>query len=71
MQDLRACPPTSPVEEPAVTTLPPPTLYTETVAETVCSPLLLAWRATATPARGVPKPPHCCNQVPQEELPCE
>ena len=35
VQDLCTRPPTSPVEEPAATTLPPPTLYTETVAETV------------------------------------
>ena len=50
VQDLRACPRTTPVEEPATTTLPTPTVFTETVAETVQPPLLLAWRATATPA---------------------
>ena len=84
VQDLQAHPPTSPAEdpvtqsdselpnlpldEPAATTSSPPTLYTETVAETVRPPLLLAQRATATPApaRGVPNPPHCGNQVPQE-----
>ena len=50
VQDLRAHPPTTPVEEPATTTLPTPTLFTETVAETVRLPLLLARRTTATPA---------------------
>ena len=75
VQDLQAHPPTSPAEdpvtqldselpnlpsdEPVATTSSPPTLYTETVAETVRPPLLLAQRATATPApaRGVPTPP--------------
>ena len=75
VQDLQAHPPTSPVEdpvtqsdcelpnlpldEPVATTLSPPTLYMETVAETVRPPLLLAQRTTATPvpARGVPNPP--------------
>ena len=59
VQDLHACPPTSPVkdpviqvdcEQPATTTPPTPTLFTETVAETVRPPLLLARRVTATPA---------------------
>ena len=57
VQDLRAHPPTTPVEEPATTTPPTPTLFMETVAETVQPPLLLARRATATPVRGVPNPP--------------
>ena len=75
MQDLQVRPPTAPVEdpvtksdcalpnlpsdEPVATTLSPPTLYMETVVETVRPPLLLARRATATPvpARGVPNPP--------------
>ena len=35
VQDLHACPPTTPVEEPATTTLPTPTFFMETVAETV------------------------------------
>ena len=57
VQDLRVCPPTTPVEELAANTPPTPTLFTETVAETVRPPLLLAQRATAIPARGVPNPP--------------
>ena len=35
VQDLHACPPTTLVEEPATTTPPTPTLFTETMAETV------------------------------------
>ena len=59
VQDLHARPPTSPVEDkviqvdcelPATTKPPTPTLFTETVAEIVRPPLLLARRATATPA---------------------
>ena len=59
VQDLRTHPPTPPVEDPvmqadcelpAMTTPPTPTLLTETVAETVHPPLILARRATATPA---------------------
>ena len=59
VQDLHARPPTSPVEDPviqvdseqpATTTQPTPTLFMETVAETVRPPLLLARRTTATPA---------------------
>ena len=76
VQDLRACPPTSPVEDPviqvdceqpATTTLPTPTLFMETVAETVRPPLLLARRAIATPARGVPRPPTITTKCPRKE----
>ena len=51
VQDLQAHPPINPVEDTLPTTdaLLTPTLWTETVAETVCPPLLLARRATATP----------------------
>ena len=66
VQDLRACPPTTPVEEPAAATSPNPTLFMETVAETVRPPLLLAWRATATPARGVPNPPTVATKCPRK-----
>ena len=84
VQDLRAHPPTSPVEDPVTqfdcelsnlpsdelvaTTLSPPTLYTETVAETVLPPLLLAQRATATPAsaRAVPNPPTIATKCPRK-----
>ena len=66
MQDLCAHPPTTPVEEPAATTSPTPTLFTETVAETVQPPLLLAWRATATPARDVPNPPTVATKCPRK-----
>ena len=76
VQDLRAPPPTSPVkdpviqadcEQPAATTPPTPTLFTETVAETVCPPLLLARRATATPARDVAHPPTITTKCPRKE----
>ena len=85
VQDLQAHPPTSPVEdpvtqsdcelpnlpsdEPVATTSSPPTLYTETVAETVRPPLLLARRATATPAqaRGVPNPPTAATKCPRKD----
>ena len=56
VQDLCVHPPISPVKDPENCELPAaivsstPTLHTETVAETVCPPLLLARRATATPA---------------------
>ena len=66
VQDLHTCPPTTPVEEPAAATLPTPTLFTETVAETVRPPLLLARRATATPARGVPNPPTVATKCPRK-----
>ena len=67
VQDLHAHPPTPPAEDPENCELPAaivsstPTLHTETVAETVHPPLILARRATATPARGVPHPPHYRN----------
>ena len=76
VQDLSACPPTSPVKDPviqvdceqlATTTPPTPTLFTETVAETVQAPLLLARRATATPAGGVPQPPTIATKCPRKE----
>ena len=54
-------------ELPAMTTPPTPTLLTETVAETVRPPLILARRATATPARGVPHPPTIATKCPQKE----
>ena len=84
VQDLQVCPPTAPVkdpvtqsdcelpnmpsDEPVATTSSPPTLYMETVAETVRPPLLLAWRATATPvpARGVPNPPTAETKCPRK-----
>ena len=56
VQDLCTHPPTSPVEDtencepPAAIVSSTPTLHMETVAETVHPPLLLARRATATPA---------------------
>ena len=76
VQDLCACPPTSPVKDPVIqadcelpaTTSPPTaTLFTETVAETVRPPLLLARRAPATPARGVPHPPTITTKCPRKE----
>ena len=76
VQDLRAHPPTSPVKDPviqvdcelpATTTLPTPTLFMETVTETVRPPLLLARRATATPAQGVPHPPTIATKCLRKE----
>ena len=73
VQDLRAHPPTSPVEDlencepPAAVVSSTPTLHTETVTETVSPPLILARKATATLVRGVPHPPHYCNQCPRKE----
>ena len=77
VQDLRAHPPTPPpvkdpvmqadCELPATTTLPTPTLVVETVAETVHPPLILARRATATPAQGVPHPPTIATKCPSKE----
>ena len=85
VQDLQVCQPTTPVEdpvtqsdgelpnlpldEPVATTLSPPTLYIETVAETVRPLLLLAQRATATPvpARGVPYPPTFATKCPRKK----
>ena len=73
VQDLRAHPPTSPVKNPencellAAIVSSTPTLHMEPVAETVCPPLILARRATATPARGVPHPPHYRNQGSRKE----
>ena len=66
VQDLCAHPPTTPVEEPAATTSPTPTLFTETVAETVRPPLFLALMAIATPVRGVPKPPTVATKCPRK-----
>ena len=66
VQDLCAHPPTTPVEEPATTTPPTPTLFMETVAETVRPPLLLVQRATATPARGVHNPPTVATKCPRK-----
>ena len=80
VQNLRAHPPTPPVKDPvmqadcelpAMTTLPTPTLFIETVAETVHPPLVLARWATATPAQGVPHPPHHRNQVSPKGIPCK
>ena len=77
VQDLQAHPPTSPVkdlencEPPAAVVSSTPTLHMETVAETVHPPLILARRATATPVRGVPHPPHYHNQVSQKGIPCK
>ena len=76
VQDLCARPPTSPVEDPviqvdceqpAATSPPTPTLFTETVAETVRPPLLLARKAMATPVRGVPHPPTIATKCPRKE----
>ena len=76
VQDLCKHPPTSPVKDPiiqvdcelpATTTPPTPTLFTETVAETVRPPLLLARRATATPVRGAPNPPTVTTKCPRKE----
>ena len=73
VQDLRAHPPTSPVEDPEDCELPAaivsstPTLHMETVAETVHPPLILARRATSMPARGVPHPPTITTKCPRKE----
>ena len=70
VQDLRAHPPTSPVENPENCELPAanisstPTLHMETVAETVCLPLILARRATANRAQGVPHSPTITAKCP-------
>ena len=75
VQDLQTRPPTSPVKDPEDCELPAvivsstPTLHMETVAETVCPPLILVRRATAMPAQGVT--PHYRNQVSQKGLPCK
>ena len=72
VQDLRVHPPTSPVKDPENCELPAaivsstPTLHMETVTETVHPPLLLARRATATPAQGVPKPPTIAPKCPRK-----
>ena len=84
VQDLQVRPPTAPVKDPVTQsdcelpnlpsgapvaiTLSPPTLYMETVAETVQPHLLLARRATATsaPARGVPNPLTAATKCPRE-----
>ena len=73
VQDLCVHPPTSPVEDPE--NCEPPaaivssthTLHMETVAETVHPPLLLARRAMATPARGVPNPPTITTKCPRKD----
>ena len=73
VQDLRVHPPTSPVKDPENCEPPTaiiwstPTLHTETVTETVCPPLLLARRATATPAQGVPNPPTITTKCPRKD----
>ena len=54
-------------ELPATTTPPTPTLYMETVTETVHPPLVLARRATATPVKGVPNPPTIATKCPRKE----
>ena len=64
---------TSPVEDPencepsAGNVQPTFTLFTETVAETVHPPLLLARRATATPVKGVPNFPTVATKCPRKE----
>ena len=73
VQDLRAHPQTSPVEDlencelPAAVILSTSTLHTETFAETAHPPLILARRATATPVRGVPHPPTITTKCPRKE----
>ena len=73
VQDLHAHPPTSPVEDPencelsAAIVSSTPTLHTETVTETVRTPLLLARRTTATSAQGVPNTPTITTKCPSKE----
>ena len=80
VQDLHACPPTSPVKDPArqvdcelpaTTTPPTPTLFMETVAETVRPPLLLARQIRSWIRQVYPTHPHYCNQVSQKGIPCK